>query len=77
MTVTVTGEDDCSVEGEVVTATINAADRNYIAVSPISTTTDGNGQVIFTITAKKKIGTAKVTFKAGSVKKSITVKVKK
>lgn len=78
VTVTVTGADDCAVEGETVTATINAAGKNRISISPTSDTTDDeNGQATFTITAKKKIGNARVTFKVGSVKKSITVKVRK
>ncbi len=77
VTVTVTGEDDCAVEGETVTATINAAGKKRISVSPTSATTDASGAATFTITAKKKTGNARVTFKAGSVKKSITVKVRK
>ena len=77
VTVTVTGADDCAVEGETVTATINAAGKSRISVSPTSNTTDASGEATFTITAKKKTGNARVTFKAGSVKKSITVKVKK
>jgi len=80
VTVTVTGTvtgDACEVEGETVTATINAAGKKRISVSPTSGTTDASGAATFTITAKKKTGNARVTFKAGSVKKSITVKVKK
>ncbi|HHT9113206.1 MAG: carboxypeptidase regulatory-like domain-containing protein [Planctomycetes bacterium] len=77
VTVTVTGADDCAVEGETVTATINSAGKKRISVSPTSDSTDENGQVTFTITAKKKTGSARVTFKAGSVKKSMTVKVRK
>ena len=77
VTVTVTGADDCAVEGETVTATINAAGKKRISVSPTSATTDASGAATFTITAKKKTGNARVTFNAGSVKKSITVKVKK
>ncbi|HHT9135950.1 MAG TPA: hypothetical protein ACFYEK_01765 [Candidatus Wunengus sp. YC60] len=77
MTVTVTGEAGCLVDGETVTATINAAGKKRISVSPTSGSTDENGQASFTITAKKKTGNARVTFKAGDVKKSITVKVRK
>ena len=69
--------DDCAVEGETVTATINAAGKKRVSVSPASATTDASGEATFTITAKKKIGAGRVTFKAGSAKKSITVKVKK
>ena len=80
VTVTVTGADDCAVEGETVTATINSADKKHISVSPTSASTDVNGKASFTVTAKakkkKKTASARVTFKAGSVKKSITVKVR-
>ena len=74
---TVTGEAGCLVDGETVTATINAAGKKRIRISPTSAATDQSGAVTFTITAKKKTGNARVTFKAGSVKKSITVKVRK
>ncbi|MBI2471657.1 MAG: carboxypeptidase regulatory-like domain-containing protein [Planctomycetes bacterium] len=77
VTVTVTGEAGCLVDSETVTATINAAGKKRISVSPTSGSTDENGQASFTITAKKKTGNARVTFKAGDVKKSITVKVRK
>ncbi len=42
----------------------------------MSEVTDENGVAKFTITAKNKIGKAKVTFKAGNLKKSIIVKVR-
>jgi len=77
VTVTVTGEEGCLVEGETVTATINAAGKKRISISPTSSTTDSDGQATFTITAKNKTGNARVTFKAGDVKKSMTVKVRK
>ena len=77
VTVTVTGADDCAVEGETVTVTINSAGKKRISVSPTSAATDASGQATFTITAKKKTGSARVTFKAGDVEKSITVKVRK
>lgn len=38
--------------------------------------TDAKGQSSFTITSKKKKGTARVKFKAGCLKKAVTVKVK-
>jgi len=75
--VTVTGEDGCKVEGETVTATINAAGKSSILVSPSIAVTDASGQATFTITATKKTGNARVTFQASSMKKSITVKVRK
>ena len=79
ITVTVTGEDDCAVAGEPVTATTNTAGEKRISISPASDTTDANGEIVFTITAKNKTGNARVTFKAEGVKKSLryTVKVKK
>lgn len=75
--VTVIGDHDCAVDGETVTATINAAGKNRIAISPTSDTTNENGEAYFTITAKRKTGSARVTFKAGSVMKSMTVRVRR
>ncbi|MCR4320150.1 MAG: hypothetical protein NUV74_07440 [Candidatus Brocadiaceae bacterium] len=77
VTVAVTGVDDCAVEGETVTATINKAGKRRISISPTSAMTDGNGEAAFTITARNKTGIAKVIFNADSLKKSITVRVKK
>ncbi len=76
VTVTVTCDDE-GLEGQDVTATINAAGKKRISITPKSATTDASGAATFTITAKKKTGSARVTFKAGSVKKSMTVKVRK
>ncbi|MBI2472535.1 MAG: carboxypeptidase regulatory-like domain-containing protein, partial [Planctomycetes bacterium] len=81
VTVTVNGSADVCpggvVAGETVTATINAAGKKRISVSPASATTDPSGVATFTITAKKTTGNARVTFKAGDVKKSQTVRVRK
>ncbi|MEK9144991.1 MAG: hypothetical protein AAB339_05220, partial [Elusimicrobiota bacterium] len=77
VTIAVSGEDDCLVEGEIVTATINATGKRLISISPSTQATDENGEAMFTITAKNKIGIARVTFSAGGFKKSITVKVKR
>ena len=74
--VTVTGADNCAVEGETVTAIINAIGKKRVSVSPTSVSTDENGQATFTIAAKNKIGSARVTFRAGDISKSLTVKVK-
>ena len=72
-----TGENDCPVEGETVTATVNKDDKKRISVTS-SAVTDADGVATFTITGKKKTDdNAKITFKAGSLKKRITVKVKK
>ena len=73
VTVTVTCDGE-GLEGQEVTATINASGKKRISVSPSSAITDENGRATFTVTAKKK-GNSKVTFKAGDVKKSIIVKV--
>ena len=75
VTVTVTGEYDYPVEGEVVKAKVNATGKKLISISSASDTTDSNGQTTFTITAGKKAGKAKITFKSDCLKKSITVKV--
>ncbi|MDO8142000.1 MAG: M12 family metallo-peptidase [Candidatus Brocadiales bacterium] len=76
VTVTVTGEYDSPVEGETVTAKVNAAGKKFVSVLPSSNATDSSGQTTVTITAGKKAGKAKVTFKSGCLKKSVTVKVK-
>jgi len=76
VTVTITGEYDYPVEGETVKAKVNTARKKLVSVSPSSNTTDTNGQATFTITAGKKNGKAKITFKSDCLKKSITVKVK-
>ena len=48
-----------------------------IKISPSDALTNDYGQATFTITAKKKIGNSKVTFKAGKVKRSVIIKVSK
>jgi len=80
VTVTVSGDDgDCQAAGVTVTATTTKAGAKRISISPASDTTDGNGEIVFTITAKNKTGNARVTFKADGVKKPLryTVKVRK
>ena len=78
VTVTLTGNDGCLSEGKTVTASINKAGQKRITISSTSTAVDSNGQAVFTITANnKKTGKAKVTFKSGNLKKSLTVKVTK
>ena len=54
VTVTITGEYDYPVEGETVTAKLNAAGKKLISISAASDTTDSNGQATFTITAGKR-----------------------
>lgn len=77
VTVTVTGDGNCPVEGETVTATIGASGKKRVSVSPTSQTTNENGQTTFTISARKKTGKARITFHAAEQTKSITVMVKK
>ena len=77
VTVSVKGKDNCPVEGETVTATINKGGQKRISISPLSQTTDENSQATFAITAGKKTGNARVVFRAGSLKKALIVKVKK
>ena len=75
VTVTVTDAGGCPVANKKVSAKVNVTGKKRIKISPSSETTDENGAAAFTITAKKKTGSAKVTFKAGGIKKKITVKV--
>mgnify|MGYP001570333741 FL=1 len=70
------GVDDCVPAGNTVTATIGKSGSKRIWVTPTSQATDENGQAVFTITAVK-IGTAKVIFKTGGLKKSLIVKVRR
>ena len=72
--VTVTDGEGLPFEGVTVTATINKAGKRYISIINSSTYTDANGNAIVGIIAKKA-GSARVTLKAGSVKKTIIVKV--
>jgi hypothetical protein len=76
VSVTLTGEDDCPVEGETVTATVRKGDKKHVSVTS-SAVTGADGVATFTVTAKKKIGNAKITFKADSLKETIMVRVKK
>ncbi len=75
VTVTVLGADDCPSEGVTVNATISKADMKDIEISSNSEVTDTNGEAVFTITGKK-IGKAKVTFAADTLKKVLKVQVK-
>lgn len=63
--------------GELVTTKIKSG-KKRISISPQSADTGVNGQAIFTITATKKTGNAKVKFEAANgLKTTVTVKVKK
>lgn len=74
VTITLEG-DNCIPASETVTATIGKFGSKSISISSTSEVTDENGEAKFTITAKNKIGSARVTFKADNLKKSIIVKV--
>lgn len=76
ITVTVTGEYDLPAEDEKVAAKTNPAGKKLITISPSDNTTNSAGQVAFTITAGGKKGRAKITFKSGCLKKSITVRIR-
>ncbi len=73
--ITITCEDGNPVEGEPVTWKIKRGAEN-IAISPENTTTDMNGQALFTITGVKK-GKAKIEFQSGDLKVKVKVKVTK
>jgi len=71
------GDNGCPVADKDVTVKINKAGKKCITVSPSNAITGASGEARFTIKAKKAIGRAKVKFKAGSLNRSIVVKVKK
>ncbi|MDO8095059.1 MAG: SBBP repeat-containing protein, partial [Candidatus Brocadiales bacterium] len=77
VTVTVTGEDGCPVEGDTVKAKVEGDGNQYIKVSPKKQKTDANGQAMFTIKAKDKAGNALVIFRDGSLNTQVSVKVVK
>jgi len=70
------GGNDCVPAGNTVTATIGKIGSKRIWVTPANQAADENGQAVFTITAMK-IGNIRVTFKVDSLRKSLTVKVKR
>jgi hypothetical protein len=74
-TVTVEGNGGCVSEGVEVMATINKSGKKRISILPESAVTDDEGKSTFTITALNKTGEAKVKFKAGELKKTLTVSV--
>ena len=75
ITVTVTGTDDCPVEGTTVTATIKVG-KNRISISPISQSTDEDGKATFKVTAGNTSGRARIMFVAGDKEKILLVKIK-
>lgn len=77
VTITVTGEDGCPVEGDTVKVKVEEDGDQYVKVSSKKQKTDANGQAVFTIKAKNKEGSAIVTFKDGSLSTQVTVTVTK
>ena len=76
VTVNLKGKNDCSTEGKIITATISKMGSKRVSVMPTSQVTDENDTAGFIITARNKVGNARVTFKADSQKISLTVKVR-
>ena len=74
--VTLTGEEDCPVEGETVKARVTKGKR-LITVSPASAIINDNGQAVFKITAKNETGKARIKFKTSNLRAVVEVKVVK
>ena len=68
--------DTCVPEGETVTATIGRVDSKRVSVSSTEEITDEDGLAKFIISARDKMGNAKVTFEANNLRKSVVVKVR-
>lgn len=75
VTVTITGEGGCPINGATVTAKVVTGKR-LISVTPGAITDEG-GNAVFTITAKNKVGRVRVLFKVGGLKKFIIIKVRR
>ncbi|WP_347273655.1 cell wall anchor protein [Candidatus Kuenenia sp.] len=75
VTLTLTGEDGCLVEGESITVKLNSSGKRRVSISPSKLISDEEGKASFTATGTAK-GKAKITVKAGSSKEKIKVKVK-
>ena len=72
--VTLTGENNCLVEGKKVTASITDGTKN-ISLGSDEAVTGEDGGAAFTVTGKKK-GSAKIQFKASKdVKQTVKVEV--
>ncbi len=69
--------DNCVPEGGIVTAAIDKAGSRRITIPSMNEASDENGEATFTIVAKEKPGSAKVTFKINQWEKTIIVKVRK
>jgi len=73
--VTLTGENNCPVEGEVVSAAVSKADKKIIKISSTEENTNSQGEATFKINALKKIGVARVKFEAGNLRVTLKVRV--
>lgn len=74
--VTLVPTEGCSPEeGKIVTVKVNRASRKRISILPQSATTNADGTATFTITAKKRVGKARVIFRCENFKKSVNVNV--
>lgn len=62
VTVTVTGDGDCKVNGEKITARVDASGKKMVSVTPASAKTGNDGSTIFKIKAKTNTGSTRVTF---------------
>ncbi|MCR4293112.1 MAG: hypothetical protein NUV76_09585 [Candidatus Kuenenia sp.] len=72
--VTLTGKNNCKVEGKKVTASITDGSK-YISLASDEAVTSEDGEAQFTVTGKKK-GSAKIQFKASKrVKETVKVEV--
>lgn len=72
VTVTVMGDGGCLVAGD----TVNAGNR-LISITPESLETDEHGLAVFTVTAGRKTGNAKINFESGGKSTSMIVRVVK
>ena len=69
--------DNCVPEGSIVTAAIDKAGSRRITIPSMNEAADEHGEATFTIVAKEKPGSARVTFKANQLEKTILVKVRR
>ena len=73
-----TGDGDCAVQGEKVTAKVDASGKKMVAVTPASKKTGEDGRATFKLKAKSKTGSTKVTFStAGGLSSSVDVTINK
>lgn len=66
--------ENCSVEGESVVANTSRIGFGRVSLSETSVVTNNEGKAVFSITAKK-LGKSRIIFEAGSLKKSIIIKI--